>query len=126
MHGTPPGGRFADSLHNGLISKPGVAAVHAMPASSSAKEAERWRLAMRVMAARSRARMDAARFDKDLGEFVLDYDAVRTAADPDATLLAFLESTYAAAADLAHWDRAALECERGRPGVPRPLHPRNG
>ena len=76
--------------------------------------------------AQTRVQPDAARFDKDLGEFVLDYDAVRTAADPDATLLAFLESTYAAAADLAHWDRAALECERGRPGVPRPLHPRNG
>lgn len=65
----------------------------------------------------------AARFDRDLGEFVFDYDAVRSAADPDAILLAFLESTYAAAADLAHWDRAALECERGRPRVPRPLQP---
>jgi len=40
---------------------------------------------------------------------------------PDAVLLAFLRATYAAAADLAHWDRAALECEEGQPGVPRPV-----
>jgi len=64
---------------------------------------------------------EAARFDAALGEFVLDYDAVRTAADPDAALLAFLDSTYRAAADLGHWDRAALECAPGRPGVPRPV-----
>jgi hypothetical protein len=51
----------------------------------------------------------AARWDDDLAEFVLPYEAVRTAADPDAVLLAFLESTYAAAADAASWDRAALE-----------------
>jgi hypothetical protein len=44
-----------------------------------------------------------------LGEFVLPYTAVRTAADPDATLLAFLQSTYEAAAATADWDRAALE-----------------
>ena len=62
---------------------------------------------------------DAARFDAALGEFVLDYEAVRAAPDPDAALLAFLESTYDAAADLGGWDRAALECAIGRPGVPR-------
>jgi hypothetical protein len=50
-----------------------------------------------------------ARFDADLGEFVLPYEAVRTAADPDAAVLEFLQSTYAAAADLAAWDRRALE-----------------
>lgn len=50
-----------------------------------------------------------ARWDDDLSEFVLPYEAVRTAADPDAVLLAFLESTYAAAADTAGWDRGALE-----------------
>ena len=61
----------------------------------------------------------AARFEPKLGEFVLPYDAVRAADDPDATLLAFLESTYAAAADLAGWDREALECAEGRPAVPR-------
>lgn len=61
----------------------------------------------------------AARFDKDLGEFVLDYEAVQGSADPDAALLAFLSSTYQAAADLARWDRAELDCDLGRPGVPR-------
>ena len=50
-----------------------------------------------------------ARYDADLGEFVLPYEAVRTAEDPDAALRAFLETTYAAAADRAGWDRAALE-----------------
>ncbi|MDQ8755855.1 DUF5996 family protein [Sphingosinicella sp. LHD-64] len=62
---------------------------------------------------------EAARFDTTLGEFILDYEAVRTAPDPDAALLAFLDSTYAAAADLAGWDRAALECATGHPGIPR-------
>jgi hypothetical protein len=51
----------------------------------------------------------AAYFDEALGEFVLPYRAVRLAADPDATLLTFLQSTYEAAAELAGWDRAALE-----------------
>ena len=60
-----------------------------------------------------------ARFDAALGEFLLPYDAVRTAPDPDAALLAFLQTTYEAAADRAGWDRAALECAEGRPGVPR-------
>ena len=52
---------------------------------------------------------EAAFFESTLGEFILPYDAVITATDPDAVLLAFLESTYAAAADLANWDRAMLE-----------------
>jgi hypothetical protein len=60
-----------------------------------------------------------AAYDSGLGEFVLPYEGVRAAADPQATLLAFLSSTYAAAADAAGWDRAALECGLGRPGVPR-------
>jgi hypothetical protein len=50
-----------------------------------------------------------AYYNKDLGEFVLPYEAVRTAASPDEALMAFLQSTYEAAADLADWDRAALE-----------------
>jgi hypothetical protein len=50
-----------------------------------------------------------ARYDTDLGEFVLPYADVRTADDPGATLLAFFQSSYEAAAELAHWDRAALE-----------------
>lgn len=64
-------------------------------------------------------RPEAARFDKDLGEFLLDYEAVRRATDPDAALLAFLNSTYEAAADLANWHRPALECPVGKPRIPR-------
>ncbi|MDQ1481115.1 MAG: hypothetical protein QOI44_1976 [Actinomycetota bacterium] len=52
---------------------------------------------------------DAAYFDHDLGEFLLPYAAVRTADDPDATLMSFFESTYVGVATLAGWDRAALE-----------------
>jgi hypothetical protein len=63
----------------------------------------------------------AACFDATLGEFLLPYEAVRTAPDPDAALLAFLQSTYEAAADRAGWNRAALECTEGRLGVPRPV-----
>lgn len=51
----------------------------------------------------------AAHYDPKLGEFLLPYDAVRTATDPDGDLRAFFASTYAASATLAHWDRAALE-----------------
>ena len=51
----------------------------------------------------------ATRFDETLGEFVLPYETVRAAADPDAVLLDFLRTTYAAAADTAAWDRNALE-----------------
>jgi hypothetical protein len=57
----------------------------------------------------SRVEPAAAYFDKSLGEFILPYTDVRTASDPDATLLSFLQSTYEAAADLAHWPRADLE-----------------
>lgn len=63
----------------------------------------------------------AARFDANLGEFVLPYAEVRAASDPDATLTAFLQTTYEAAADLAGWDRAALECAEGAPRRPRPV-----
>jgi hypothetical protein len=51
----------------------------------------------------------SAFYNKDLGEFILPYDAVRQAAAPAELLLDFLHSTYAAAADLAQWDRASLE-----------------
>jgi len=51
----------------------------------------------------------AARYDLTLHEWVLPYEAVRTAPDPDAVLLEFLQSTYEAAANLAGWDRTALE-----------------
>jgi hypothetical protein len=63
----------------------------------------------------------AARYDTGLGEFLLPYETVRTAADPDAELMAFLTSTYAAAADAGRWDRAGLECELGQPRRPRPI-----
>jgi hypothetical protein len=51
----------------------------------------------------------SAWYNAELGEFLLRYDDVRTARDPDAVLLDFMQSTYEAAADLATWDRAALE-----------------
>jgi uncharacterized protein DUF5996 len=60
-------------------------------------------------------------FHPELREFVLPYDAVCTAASPDDALLAFLQSTYDAAADLGRWDRQALECPIGAPGVVRAL-----
>jgi len=68
-----------------------------------------------------KARPDAAFFSEALGEFVLPYDAVRTAENPDRALLDFLESTYQAAADAAKWDRDALECGIGEPGVVRKI-----
>jgi hypothetical protein len=66
-------------------------------------------------------RPEAAFFSQELGEFVLPYDAVRTAASPDTALLDFLQTTYEAAADAGKWDRAALECAPGIPGVPRAI-----
>jgi len=64
---------------------------------------------------------DAAFFSQDMGEFILPYDAVRTASAPDTVLLDFLQSTYAAAADLGRWNRASLECPPGQAGVPRAI-----
>jgi hypothetical protein len=61
-------------------------------------------------------------FHQGLSEFLLPYEAVRRAPDPEAILLAFLDSTYAAAATLGGWDRAQLDCPPGAPGVPRPPH----
>jgi hypothetical protein len=58
-------------------------------------------------------------FSKELGEFILPYDAVRTNTNPRGALMAFLQSTYDAAANLGHWDRAALECAIGEAGVVR-------
>jgi len=59
--------------------------------------------------AKAKVRPSAARFPEAMGEWVLPYDAVRGAKDPDRELLSFLEDTYAAAADLGKWDRKALE-----------------
>jgi hypothetical protein len=73
--------------------------------------------------AEARIAPDGAYFDRDLREFLLPYDAVRSASDPEATLLAFLESTYRAAADRGRWARDALEAPLGVPGRPRLLGP---
>ena len=51
----------------------------------------------------------AAYYSRELGEFVLPYEAVRSASSPDDAVLDFFQSTYAAAADLGKWDRTALE-----------------
>jgi hypothetical protein len=59
---------------------------------------------------------EAARFDAQLGEFLLSYDAVRFSADPDTALMVFLQSTYEAAANLANWERSRLERAQGMLG----------
>src|SRR5579871_1745833 len=69
----------------------------------------------------TKVRPEAAFFSEALGEFILPYDAIRTAGNPDALLLDFLQSTYQAAAKGAWWDRDALECPIGEPGVVRQI-----
>ncbi len=69
----------------------------------------------------TKVKPDAAFFHETMGEFILPYDAVRTAANPDQALFDFLQSTYEAAADAAKWDRDALECAPGQPGVVREI-----
>lgn len=71
--------------------------------------------------AQARVKPTQAYFHNVLGEFILPYETVRTAADPQKMLLDFLQSTYEAAADLANWDRSALECLPGAPRRPRPV-----
>ncbi len=68
-------------------------------------------------------RPDAAFWHEGLSEFILPYDAVRSAEDPEEALLAFLVSTYEAAADLGGWDRELLECIPGKPLQVRPPDP---
>ncbi len=58
---------------------------------------------------------DEAYYDTAFGEFILPYDAVRGSRNPEATLMAFLESTYEAAASLGDWDRSQ-ECSTGQKG----------
>ena len=70
---------------------------------------------------RDRPVTQGASFHAALGEFILPYDAVRAAAKPDDLLLDFLSTTYAAAAETAAWDRAALECPLGVPARVRTL-----
>jgi Family of unknown function (DUF5996) len=53
-------------------------------------------------------------YSDELKEFLLPYEAVRTADDPDRAVARFLQTTYQAAAELGGWDRSALECDPGR------------
>jgi len=85
-HGFWPGGDFAG---RGRVEEP-VFYCYALPEPDGFK--------------RARAEPTAAAYDEKFGEFFLPYEAVRTAADPESTLLAFMESTYQAAAKLAKWD----------------------
>ncbi len=64
-------------------------------------------------------RPEAAGWDTGLSEFLLPYEAMRTAKDPDRELRAFLESTYEAAAELAGWDRSLLEWAPGERPPPQ-------
>jgi hypothetical protein len=56
-----------------------------------------------------RIRPEAAFYHREMKEFFLPYASVRTAESPEAAITAFVESTYAQAADLGKWDRPALE-----------------
>jgi hypothetical protein len=63
---------------------------------------------------------DGAVWSDATGGWLLPYERVRSAADPDAAVLRFLETSYRAAADFGHWD-AALDCTIGVPRRPRPV-----
>jgi hypothetical protein len=63
---------------------------------------------------RAGVRPDAAGWSAEMGEFLLDYEDVRTASDPRAAIMGFADSTYAAGAERAGWDRELLE-RRPRP-----------
>ncbi|MGH3778697.1 MAG: DUF5996 family protein [Pseudonocardiaceae bacterium] len=64
-------------------------------------------------------RPDAAYYSSEAGQFLLPYEAVRAAPDPDRTLLEFLQTSYEAAAERAGWDRLALEDDPARRSGPR-------
>jgi Family of unknown function (DUF5996) len=70
--------------------------------------------------AQAKVRPDAASYHPKLREFILPYDAVRTAGSPDEALLDFARSTYDAASTLAKWDRAALQ--EIKPSLPSARH----
>jgi hypothetical protein len=72
----------------------------------------------------ARVRPDAAAWHEGLAEFILPYDAVQSADDSEGALMAFLQSTYEAAADLGGWDRDLLECEPAQPRKVRPADPK--
>ena len=73
----------------------------------------RWSLTNSARSRPSRVRPDAAFYHQEMSEFILPYEAVRTAASPAAAIAAFVDSTYDQAATLGGWDRAALECPIG-------------
>jgi hypothetical protein len=81
------------------------------PGNDAAPEASFYAYAAPEPAGLREARIEpaAARYEPSMGVFLLSYEAVRTAPDPDAALHAFIDTTYAAAATLAGWDRPALE-----------------
>ncbi len=89
-HGFWPGG--------GPVLEPALYA-YAVPEPAGLKEA--------------RVRPDAAYYHRDMGEFILPYEAVRQSALPDQVIQDFVGSTYEAAATLAKWDRASLERRAG-------------
>ena len=63
---------------------------------------------------------ETAYWDTSFGDFILPYEAVRTSANPKRTLMAFLESTYEAAASLGDWDRSTA-CARDQQSKPLPI-----
>ena len=71
----------------------------------------------------ARVQPEAAYYHRQLGEFILPYEAVRQAASPDAAIHAFIDCTYDRASDLARWDREALDrvpvASTGGSGSPR-------
>jgi len=105
----PPGYRVAGHRITGPIGAGGWGAVYAAERRRDGAPA-----AVKVLPAE-------AFYSKELGEFILRYDAVRTAREPETALMAFLQSTYQAAADLGKWDRKNLECGLGEKGKPRPV-----
>jgi hypothetical protein len=70
-------------------------------------------------------RPEGAYYHPQLREWILPYERVRSAADPDSALLDFLQSTYDAAADLAKWDRPSLERPNGWTPPPSAAHSLN-
>ncbi|HLQ66909.1 MAG TPA: DUF5996 family protein [Candidatus Limnocylindrales bacterium] len=90
-HGFWPGGE----LPGGVALKESVFYAYAAPEPPGFKEAS--------------VRPAAAYYHRELGEFILPYEAVRTASDPDRAILDFVESTYERGASLGNWDRRTLE-----------------
>jgi hypothetical protein len=70
---------------------------------------------------RDRSVTPGAHFAAAMGEYILPYETVRQSTDPDAKLLDFLSTTYAAAADTGGWDRPGLDCAMGVPARVRLL-----